>query len=253
MAMQQSSRHQTRHGASRKARPRQAIHFWAVRGPASRVEPPGSLAQHCCMKRLATRPVHTQTCVQRSSYNSQTPVMCKAFACCQFKSTATNAGLRRTAQMMAQELELSQGNLSLVSASTEKLSVASHEYSRQHGKLKTSKGLLRQIRWHERKEDILLYAGLGFFACCVAYVILRRTMLFVPAFPFVWAGQALRGLGSGVLVTWRSASALAKRGRSAAEVSTDPMQALEEAQQPVLGGDAQHAAETCPPGQHCEL
>ena len=116
------------------------------------------------------------------------------------------AGLRRTAQMMAQEIELSQGNLSLVSASANKLSVASNEYEKQHGKLRTSKGLLRQIRWHERKEDILLYSGLGFFGLCVAYVVCRRTLLFVPALPFEWVQSATVGAANGL---WHGGSWLA--------------------------------------------
>ena len=95
--------------------------------------------------------------------------------------------------MMAEEIDLSQGNLSLVSASTSKLNVASAEYEKQHGHLRASKGLLRVIRWHEKKEDILLYAGLVFFGLCVAYVVFRRSLLFVPALPsFAW----LRGGGA---------------------------------------------------------
>lgn len=94
--------------------------------------------------------------------------------------------------MMAEEIDLTQGNLSLVSASTKKLDVASREYEKQHGQLKRSKGLLRVIRWHEKKEDILLYAGLAFFCLCVAYIVFRRSLLFIPALPsFAW----LRGGG----------------------------------------------------------
>ena len=119
-------------------------------------------------------------------------------------NTHDRAGLRRTAQMMAQEIELSSGNLSLVTASHNKLSTASSEYEKQHGRLRTSKALIRQIRWHERKEDILLYAGLAFFALCVTYVVSRRTLQFVPALPFEWLQQALAQLWLGAvhLATW---------------------------------------------------
>jgi hypothetical protein len=89
--------------------------------------------------------------------------------------------------MMAEEIELTKGNLSLVSASKSKLSLASNEYDKQHGKLKTSKSLLRIIRWHEKKEDYLLYTGLTFFCSCVLYIVVRRSMLFIPALPtFSW-------------------------------------------------------------------
>jgi hypothetical protein len=107
--------------------------------------------------------------------------------------------------MMAQEIDLSQGNLSLVNASAAKLSVATKEYNKQHAKLHTSKGLLRMIRWHERKEDILLYSGLGFFAACVLYIVMRRSLLFVPsmawlrgAIGWVWSlGVSLWDVGQG--------------------------------------------------------
>jgi Sec20 len=116
--------------------------------------------------------------------------------------------------MMAQELELSQGNLSLVSSSTDKLSVASQEYTRQHGKLNTSKGLLRQIRWHERKEDILLYTGLAFFIACVLFVVLRRTLLFVPALPFRWLGRLASYVWSGAAYAGSGLVALARSSKA---------------------------------------
>jgi hypothetical protein len=96
--------------------------------------------------------------------------------------------------MMAEEIELSKGNLSLVSASQVKLSLASSEYDKQHGKIKTSKALLRLIRWHERKEDYQLYSGLAFFCFCVLYIVVRRSMLFIPALPSLsglWPSRAV--------------------------------------------------------------
>ena len=103
---------------------------------------------------------------------------------------------------MRQDIEVSQGNLSLVHSSAAKLSVASDEYSKQNARLHTSKGLLRRIRWHERKEDVLLYTGLAFFALCVLYVVVRRSLLFVPSLAgarsaLLWLGGALWRAGGG--------------------------------------------------------
>jgi Sec20 len=100
---------------------------------------------------------------------------------------------------MAEELEVASGNLSLISASEHKLQASSAEYARQHGILAFAQRLLRIIHWQDRQEDVLLYSGIVFFACCVLYVVLRRSLHFVPALALPtlprWRGAAGRSGG----------------------------------------------------------
>jgi hypothetical protein len=93
------------------------------------------------------------------------------------------AGLKSSLKMLTDEVELSKGNLSLINNTTNKLTSTADEYSRQHGRLQKSRGLLRRIRFLDRKEDILLYVGIAIFSAAVMYVLIRRTLHFVPALP----------------------------------------------------------------------
>lgn len=98
-------------------------------------------------------------------------------------SESVTASLRRTAQLLTEELQVTGGNLSLIDGTTAKLAAATDEYGEQHRKLERSRGLLARIRWQDRKEMVLIGSALAFFAVVVAYIVLRRTTHFVPALP----------------------------------------------------------------------
>lgn len=87
--------------------------------------------------------------------------------------------------MLNEEVELAGGNLSLINSSTAKLGHTSDEYSRQQTRLSKSRGLLKLIKFLDRREDILLYSGIAIFSAAVLYVVLRRTLHFVPAMPAI--------------------------------------------------------------------
>lgn len=95
------------------------------------------------------------------------------------------AGLRQSLKMLNEEVELASGNLSLINNSTAKLAHTSDEYTRQESRLSKSRGLLKLIKFLDRREDLLLYAGIAIFSAAVLYVVLRRTMHFVPAVPSI--------------------------------------------------------------------
>eukprot|EP00892_Ulva_mutabilis_P005466 jgi/Ulvmu1/3291/UM153_0003.1 len=95
------------------------------------------------------------------------------------------ASLRQSLKMLNEEVELAGGNLSLINSSTAKLAHTSNEYDSQQTRLTKSRGLLKLIQFLDRKEDLLLYAGIAFFAAAVLYVVLRRTLHFVPAVPAI--------------------------------------------------------------------
>lgn len=87
--------------------------------------------------------------------------------------------------MLNEEVELASGNLSLINNSAAKLAHTSEEYNRQESRLKKSRGLLRLIKYLDRREDLLLYAGIAIFCAAALYVVLRRTLHFIPAIPAI--------------------------------------------------------------------
>lgn len=87
--------------------------------------------------------------------------------------------------MLNEEVELAGGNLSIINNSTAKLAHTSDEYSRQESRLSKSRGLLRLIKYLDRREDLLMYAGIAIFGAAVLYVVLRRSLHFVPAIPAI--------------------------------------------------------------------
>ena len=94
---------------------------------------------------------------------------------------AVPAGLRTNLKILTEEVELSKGNLSLIHNTTNKLTTTAGEYGTQQGRLKQSRGMLRVIKLLDRRADILLYLGMAIFGVAVAYVLIRRSMHFVPA------------------------------------------------------------------------
>lgn len=96
-----------------------------------------------------------------------------------------HVGLRQSLKMLNEEVELAGGNLSIINSSTAKLAHTSDEYSRQESRISKSRGLLRLIKYLDRREDLLLYAGIAIFSTAVLYVVLRRTLHFVPAIPAI--------------------------------------------------------------------
>jgi hypothetical protein len=99
--------------------------------------------------------------------------------------------LRRTRQMMAEELEHTSATLAAMDASHARLGQTRDEYGGQHGLLKRSRGLLTVINWQQRSETILLWCGLILFACTAAYVAQKRALYFVPE--AMRPGALLRG------------------------------------------------------------
>lgn len=90
-------------------------------------------------------------------------------------------GLRSSLRMLTEEVELSKGNLSLIHNTTNKLNTTAGEYETQQGRLKQSRGILRVIKLLDRRADILLYCGMFIFGSACAYVLIRRSMHFMPA------------------------------------------------------------------------
>jgi len=88
--------------------------------------------------------------------------------------------LRRTRNIMAQELEHSGAQLAAIEMSKERLLKAKSEYGDQHSLLSKSKGLIKVINWQNKSERYLLWAGLLLFCLVAMYIIQKRFLYFVP-------------------------------------------------------------------------
>jgi hypothetical protein len=95
-------------------------------------------------------------------------------------SEGITESLRRTKNIMAQELEHSGAQIAAIEMSQERLKKTHSEYGSQHTLLKKSKGLLKVIDWQNKSERYLLWAGLWFFCLVSMYIIQKRMLYFVP-------------------------------------------------------------------------
>ncbi|KAI3436768.1 hypothetical protein D9Q98_006180 [Chlorella vulgaris] len=89
-------------------------------------------------------------------------------------------GLRRTRQVLAEELEHTGATLAAMEASHSQLAKTGDEYRGQHGRLKRSKGLLRTLNWQAKSETYMLWFGLSLFVLVCAYIFQKRAGHFVP-------------------------------------------------------------------------
>ena len=74
-------------------------------------------------------------------------------------SEGITESLRRTKNIMAQELEHSGAQIAAIEVSHERLKKTHTEYGTQHSLLKKSKGLLKVIDWQNKSERYLSWAG----------------------------------------------------------------------------------------------
>eukprot|EP00890_Picochlorum_soloecismus_P000110 jgi/Picsp_1/109/NSC_00109-R1_vesicle transport protein len=95
-------------------------------------------------------------------------------------STGVTESLKRTKNLLAQELEHSGAQLAAMEMSQERLKKTRSEYAGQHLLLKTSKNLLKVIDWQNKSERYLLWAGLVMFCLVALYITQKRAMYFVP-------------------------------------------------------------------------
>ncbi|KAL4541178.1 hypothetical protein Ndes2526B_g05721 [Nannochloris sp. 'desiccata'] len=95
-------------------------------------------------------------------------------------SEGITESLRRTRQIMSEELQHTSTTLAAMDVSHTQLSRTRDEYLGQHGILKRSKGLLRTITWQQKSETILLWCGLALFVLTAGYVAQKRALYFVP-------------------------------------------------------------------------
>ena len=96
------------------------------------------------------------------------------------KSQGITESLRRTRQLMSEELDHTSTTLATMDASHAQLGKTRNQYLDQHGLLYRSKGLLRTLYWQNKSERFLLWCGLALFALTAAYVVHKRAIYFVP-------------------------------------------------------------------------
>lgn len=96
------------------------------------------------------------------------------------KSRGITESLRRTRQVMEEELEHTSTTLAAMDISHSQLKRTQDQYIGQHGLLYKSKGLLRTLHWQNRSERILLWCGLVLFALTSSYIAHKRAIYFVP-------------------------------------------------------------------------
>ncbi|KAL4420075.1 hypothetical protein ABPG77_004340 [Micractinium sp. CCAP 211/92] len=89
-------------------------------------------------------------------------------------------GLRRTRQVLAEELEHTSATLAAMEASHAALGRTRDEYHGQHRKLRKSKGLLRTLNWQNKSETYMLWMGLTLFLAVCAYIAQKRAAHFIP-------------------------------------------------------------------------
>lgn len=104
--------------------------------------------------------------------------------------------MKRTKNILAQELEQSGAQLAALGMSQETLAKSNTQYQGQHSKLKRAKGLLSTIDWQNKSERYLLWAGLSLFCAVALYIIQKRALYFVPPSlrPMAFVRYALRML-----------------------------------------------------------
>lgn len=88
--------------------------------------------------------------------------------------------MKRTKNILAQELEQSGAQLAALGMSQETLTKSHTEYTKQHSKLKKAKGLISIVDWQNKSERYLLWAGLCLFGAVAFYIIQKRALYFVP-------------------------------------------------------------------------
>lgn len=88
--------------------------------------------------------------------------------------------LKRTKNILAQELEQSGAQLAALGVSQESLAKSHREYKTQHTRLKKAKGLISVVDWQNKSERYLLWAGLSLFCAVALYIIQKRSLYFVP-------------------------------------------------------------------------
>ncbi|PRW56334.1 ATP-dependent zinc metalloprotease FTSH mitochondrial [Chlorella sorokiniana] len=89
-------------------------------------------------------------------------------------------GLRRTRQVLAEELEHTSATLAAMEASHAQLGKTKDEYHGQHRHLRKSKGLLGTLDWQAKSETYMLWFGLTLFLAVCAYIFQKRAGHFVP-------------------------------------------------------------------------
>ncbi|KAI3984665.1 hypothetical protein MKX01_039282 [Papaver californicum] len=98
----------------------------------------------------------------------------------QTKAGMTNASesitesLRRTCQLMVQEVERSENTLATLDESTGVLKKAESEYKGHRSLLMRTKNLLSTMRRHDVLDRLILLVGFLLFSCAVFYVISKR-------------------------------------------------------------------------------
>ena len=121
------------------------------------------------------------------------------------QSKAANESLLRTRNLMVRELRRVSEASSVLKDDSERLKDVGGEYQSYSSSLKVSQKLLVNMQRRERTDELLMYAGLGFFLCVVAYIVQRRFLPFVA--PFAWLVQTVAQLVYGAVEKISSAEA----------------------------------------------
>ena len=95
-------------------------------------------------------------------------------------SEGVTDGLRRTRQVLTEELSHTSATLAAMETSHAQLGKTREEYLTQHGHLRRSKGLLGTLSWQSRSETYMLWGGLTLFMVVVAFIAAKRIGYFVP-------------------------------------------------------------------------
>uniref|UniRef100_A0A7S0QQL4 Sec20 C-terminal domain-containing protein n=1 Tax=Pyramimonas obovata TaxID=1411642 RepID=A0A7S0QQL4_9CHLO len=94
--------------------------------------------------------------------------------------------LRRTRQLMMQEVEHTARIASVMSESNVTLEKADKEFASQNPLLKSSKRLLSYLKQQEVMDRVILFACFFFFLLVVLHILLKRVPLLNALHPYNW-------------------------------------------------------------------
>eukprot|EP00803_Ostreobium_quekettii_P002132 evm.model.scf_577EXC.6 EVM.evm.TU.scf_577EXC.6 scf_577EXC:46482-51308(+) len=90
--------------------------------------------------------------------------------------------LRRTREMMAQQIALTGSSLEVIDSSTRDLKKAQRELQSHRGLFAKSRRLLNTMSWHDVLDKIVLWGGVLLFTIVVLYITQKRVLGLTPGF-----------------------------------------------------------------------
>eukprot|EP00210_Caulerpa_lentillifera_P003595 g3430.t1 len=95
-------------------------------------------------------------------------------------SEGMTESLRRTREMMTEQISQTEGTTQLIGTSTQSLNKTQRKLKSQKELFGTSRRLLSSMSWQDVLDKIVLYGGVGFFLVVVLYILQKRMLGLTP-------------------------------------------------------------------------